>query len=152
MDLNRIKDTWEVPGKYVVSAVVVLGLLYSILIRRSSEYVLKRRMKVVGTTAHVVEEQEILTEVVLQKYGSVRFRLIDDPKDGYFPDDSDAMVDVVYWLRLRGAGGLRYKGKRKPYWASKRLLPDEDAKSYELATRKFLEAKERNVQLDDTIR
>ena len=144
LDLDRIREMWGFPGRYIVSAVAVLGLLYSLLIGRSTEHALKRRMEVVGATTQVVEGQEILAEVVLERHGSVRFRLCDDPEDGYFPNDRDEIIDRVYWSRLRRAGGPRYRGKPKPYWKTELLSPETAPESYELATNKFLRAKEQN--------
>ena len=152
LDLDRIRDLWRFPGKYIVSAVVAVGVLHLFLIRYSSEYTLKRRMNIVGRTTRMVEGQGVLTELVLEKYGSVRFRLIDQPEDGYFPNDLDGIIDEVYWSKLCGAGGPKFKGMKRPWWASKPLFQEQDRKSYELATKKFLKGKEQYAHLDDTIR
>ena len=150
MNFNGTGKIWRYAYRYVLPVILVLCLAIS-FIRRGS---LRGKLEIRELIRSRVAEEMTLTEVVLVRSATSKFRLIDDPQDGIFPNDDDNLIDAIVWYKrkISVSGHKRRWNPRQQKWRGNRLSPEEDSKAYEEGTRKFLLVKDQGLLVGDHVR
>lgn len=150
----------------IASILPILGISIILLIRSNDYRNLKRKSTVVAVaytyrriteeehkkkskeeSREVVLREKFLREVVLRpSWPNIKYRLTDSPEDGYFPNDSDGIIDLISKeIPPRRSTYTRERIARKVY-----NIPYEE-ELYKIGTEKFLNVFDQKVGSRDVV-